>query len=222
MVVNLYVLKQVLKRVLLEFDHKHLNLDTPYFTATIPTTENIAGVLWGVLAAHTEIGRLQNIRLFEEEDLYADVTAESFSKEDKLARASLTRRYHFPAAHHVSEPYWADAGQSESAGICRAPDLHGHNYALQVTISGPVNSGTGMVTDLASLDRVVHKRVIGRFGYRNLNMDPDLAQGLTTGINIARFIWMLLQDSIPGGQLVKVGLTETADISYEYEGAASR
>src|SRR5437773_2643882 len=55
MVVNLYDLKHVLKQVLEEFDHKHLNLDTPYFKGTIPTTENIAGVLWKILAARGEI-----------------------------------------------------------------------------------------------------------------------------------------------------------------------
>jgi 6-pyruvoyltetrahydropterin/6-carboxytetrahydropterin synthase len=177
MVVNLYDLKQVLKRVLVEFDHKHLNLDTPYFAT------------------------------------------ESFSKEGELAQASLTRRYHFSAAHRVDEPRWTDARQTEFPRICDGSDLHGHNYTLQVTVSGPIDSETGMVTNLVSLDRVVQQRIIGRFGYRNLNFDPDLAQGLPTGMNIARFIWMLLGESIPGGRLVKIGLTETADVSYEYEGS---
>lgn len=218
MVVNLYDLKQVLKTVLLEFDHKHLNLDTPYFTTAIPTTENIAGVLWSILTAYMKIGRLQSIRLFEEEDLYAEVTAESFTKDGRLAQARLTRRYHFPAAHRIEKSESADDGQTALPRTCGGADLHGHNYALQVTIGGPVNPETGMVTDLVLLDRAVQQRVIERFGYRNLNMDPELA-GRPTGMNMARFIWMLLRESIPEGKLVKVGLTETVDTSYEYEGA---
>jgi 6-pyruvoyltetrahydropterin/6-carboxytetrahydropterin synthase len=93
MVVNLFDLKVVLQDVLEEFDHKHFNIDTPYFTKTIPTTENIATLLWNKLAARADIGRLERIRLYEEDDLWADVTADAQARR----RASLTRRYHFSA-----------------------------------------------------------------------------------------------------------------------------
>ncbi len=93
MVVNLFDLKVVLQDVLEEFDHKHFNVDTPYFTKTIPTTENIATLLWAKLAECSGIGRLERIRLYEEDDLWADVTAEAQARR----RASLTRRYQFSA-----------------------------------------------------------------------------------------------------------------------------
>jgi 6-pyruvoyltetrahydropterin/6-carboxytetrahydropterin synthase len=95
MVVNLFDLKIVLQDVLEEFDHKHFNIDTPYFAKTIPTTENIATLLWNKLAACADIGRLERIRLHEEDDLWADVTADAQARR----RASLTRRYHFSAGH---------------------------------------------------------------------------------------------------------------------------
>src|SRR5947208_4189854 len=75
MVVNLYDLKQVLKQVLEEFDHKHVNLDNTHLKRTIPTTENIAGVLCKSLAGRPEIGALENVRLFEDEGLFAEITA---------------------------------------------------------------------------------------------------------------------------------------------------
>ncbi|MGH7230922.1 MAG: 6-pyruvoyl trahydropterin synthase family protein [Nitrospiraceae bacterium] len=216
MVVNLYDLKQVLKLVLQEFDHKHLNLDTNYFTTKIPTTENIAGVLWSVLATHAEIGQLKKIRLFEEDDLYADVTAACFSEGEVLTRASLTRRYHFSAAHRLGD----HQGPNITGGVwgkCRSPHLHGHNYTLQVTVGGKINPDTGMVTDLSALDRTVHDRVLQRFDYRNLNEDPDLSRSGTTGVHVTRFVWDALVTSMPGGQLERIGLAETADISYEYQ-----
>jgi len=71
MVINLFDLKQVLLAVIEEFDHMNFNLDLPYFRDRIPTSENIARVLWTKLAAQSEIGTLDTIRLYEDEDLYA-------------------------------------------------------------------------------------------------------------------------------------------------------
>ena len=75
MVVNLFDLKRVLLNVLEEFDHKNLNLDMPYFKDRIPTSENLARVLWSKLDTQKDIGTLHAIRLYEDEDLYAEVTA---------------------------------------------------------------------------------------------------------------------------------------------------
>jgi 6-pyruvoyltetrahydropterin/6-carboxytetrahydropterin synthase len=69
MVVNLFDLKQVLLRVLEEFDHKHLNLDVPYFRNEVPTSENIARVLWKKLTVQRDIGTVHAVRLYEDEDL---------------------------------------------------------------------------------------------------------------------------------------------------------
>lgn len=94
MVVNLFDLKVVLLQVLEEFDHKHLNLDLPYFKEQIPTSENIARVLWDKLDAQRDIGTLQRLSLYEDEDLCAELTAEA-----GLDVASVTRRYSFTAVY---------------------------------------------------------------------------------------------------------------------------
>ena len=211
MVVNLTDLKSVLKQVLEEFDHKHLNLDTSYFKHIQPTTENIARVLWDMLRKHPQIGRLSKIRLYEDEDLYADVTESS----DEMAHASLTRRYHFSAAHRLGPLYESD--NRGFHGACQSADVHGHNYILQVTIRGAIDPETGMVTDLSALDRTVRDLVIKRFDGRNLNEDPDLS-GAVTGAALARTVWHTLIQSLPGGRLERIGVSETTDASYEYEG----
>ncbi|MEW6543799.1 MAG: 6-carboxytetrahydropterin synthase [Nitrospirota bacterium] len=211
MVVNLYDLKRVLKQVLEAFDHKHLNLDTPYFTRSIPTTENLALVLWNLLAARAEIGRLVKVRLFEDDDLCAEVTGPG-------PEASLTRRYHFSAAHRLASPKLSGADSQRLFGSCLTDEGHGHNYVLHVTVCGKIHPETGMVTDLRALDAAVQDRVVRRFDHRDLNQDPDLADRAATGENLVRLVWDLLVKALPAGRLEKVGLAETRDTYFEYAG----
>ena len=76
MIINLSELKKIVNEILLGFDHKYLNLDTPYFKDKIPTTENIALVLFDLidkkLAGYKSL-ILKRIRLFVKQDIYADV-----------------------------------------------------------------------------------------------------------------------------------------------------
>lgn len=217
MVVNLFDLKQVLIRVLEEFDHKHLNLDTPYFKDRIPTTENIASVLWGILSARLHVGTLERVRLFEDEDLYADITPDSGSGGWAAQQARLTRRYDFSAAHRTWCDRLSESENNRLFGRCGSPWVHGHNYLLDVTVQGDIHPETGMVTDIPSLDRVVHERIIRRFDGRSLNEDPEFSTEATTGENLARLIWNVLVRSIPRGRLARIGLVETPDVSYEYK-----
>ncbi len=211
MVVNLYDLKQVLKSVLEEFDHKHLNLDTPYFKDRIPTTENIAAVLWGILAGRSEIGRLEVLRLFEDEDLYAEVTASTGTQ-----MAGVTKRYHFASAHRLHAAHLSAADNERLYGTCHRPS--GHNYDLFVTVSGPIDRENGMVVDLQALDRMVTRDVVDRFDHRDVTADPAFAGTVATGENFVRLIWQLLVKSMPGGRLQRVRLAESRDLSFEYAG----
>ena len=75
MIINLYELKSVMSDVLLDFDHKHLNDDNPHFKDIVPTTENIAKVLWDLLEEklkHNSKCSLYRVRLYETNDLYVD------------------------------------------------------------------------------------------------------------------------------------------------------
>lgn len=194
MVINLFDLKEILKAVLAEFDHKHLNLDTPYFRRRVPTTENIAAVLWARLKEHLTVGRLEKVRLFEDEDLCAEVWGTPDT-------ARLVRRYHFSAAHRM-------------AHVGGAPALHGHDYALYVTVEGPVDRETGMVVDLSLLDRTVEERVIRRFDNRDLDQDPEL-ESQSGGESLSRLVSAILVKAFPEGRLSKVGLAETPRTYFE-------
>ena len=216
MVVNLFDLKVFLLDMLTEFDHKHLNLDTPYFTHRNPTTENIATVFWSVLSAHRRLAGLERIRLYEDEDLYAEVTPILIAG----GEARVVRRHHFSAGHRLAAADLSSEEQGRgSGGACHSPSLHGHNYTVEVAVSGPIDRDTGMVTDLTVLDRSVGDTIVARFGGRTINEDPVFRGTAATGENISRVVWALLATQIAGGRLECVRIVESPEAAFDYVGA---
>ena len=219
MVVNLYDLKAVLEQVLVEFDHKNLQEDTPYFTGRIPTTENLAVVLWDRIVEQLHGAQLVALRLFEEEDLSVDYQGR---RAGKTPEVYLTRRYRFAAAHRLHTEALPEAENRRVFGKCNNPNGHGHNYTLEVTVRGDIVPETGMVTDLDRLDRTVEERILRRFDHQHLNFDEALAGKVTTGENFVMLLWHLLEKAVPAGALHKIGLVETRDNYFEYAGPAER
>jgi 6-pyruvoyltetrahydropterin/6-carboxytetrahydropterin synthase len=215
MVVNLYDLKRVLLAVIEEFDHKDLNTDTPVFQGRIPTTENLAVVLWDRIGDKAQGFQLAKIRLFEEEDLFVDYKGRPHGS---APEAALTRRYHFAAAHRLHSPALSEEENRKVFGKCNNPNGHGHNYTVEVTVRGMVDPETGMVSDLGCLDQIVQDRVIQRFDHQHLNYDEAFAKTVTTGENLVVLLWELLEKEIPAGKLDKIGLVETRDNYFEYRG----
>jgi 6-pyruvoyltetrahydropterin/6-carboxytetrahydropterin synthase len=188
MVINLFDLKRVLLGVLEEFDHKNLNLDMPYFADRIPTSENLARVLWAKLAEQKDIGVLHAIRLYEDEDLFAEVT-------DGLDRASVTKRYSFSTMQEGHD---------------------GREWDCFVTVQGSIDPITGMVTDLGALDRSVQEAVLARFHRRDL--EEVAGGNAVTGEELAQRIWQSLFPRISTGRLSRIHLIHSRDLSFEYSG----
>lgn len=187
MVVNLFDLKRVLLNVIEEFDHKNLNLDMPYFKDIIPTSENLAQVLWAKLAAQQDIGALHTLRLCEDEDLYAEVTAT-----EGRAIASVTRRYTFNAVQ----------------------DNHlGRDWDCLVTVRGRIDPTTGMVTDIGLLDQLVEDRVIKKFDKQNLSV--VLNRQTVSGEDLAQNIFQELASRITQGTLTNIKMVSSRDLTYE-------
>ena len=84
-------------------------------------------------------------------------------------KAHLTRRYMFSASHRLHSDAMSDAENAATYGKCNNPYGHGHNYALEVTVSGPVDESTGMVCNLVDLDGFVQREILQRFDLENLN-----------------------------------------------------
>ena len=90
----------------------------------------------------------------------------------------LTRAYRFSASHRLHAPALSDDENRETYGKCNNPYGHGHNYALEVTVEGPVNADTGRVCNPATLDRLVTQCVLENFDHANLNEQAQEFQSL--------------------------------------------
>ena len=110
-----------------------------------------------------------------------------------------TRRFTFSAAHRYWRSEWSPEENRKVFGSLT--QVHGHNYALEVTIRGPVDERTGMLMDLGELKRVVGEAVIQRFDHSDLNEDAFFSGGaIPTTENLARAIWDLLAPKLEIGR----------------------
>ncbi len=131
---------------------------------------------------------------------------------------SITRTYTFCAAHRLHTDQLPDDVNQKIFGKCNNLNGHGHNYTVQVTVQGELNTETGLVTDVSQLDQIVQGTIVARFDHQHLNFDSAFQNLTTTGENLARVIWGLLVKRIPTGQLEKIGVIETRDNFFEYVG----
>ena len=133
-------------------------------------------------------------------------------------KVHLTRRYLFSASHRLHRDALSEEQNRAVYGKCNNPHGHGHNYALEVTVSGPVEPNTGMVCNLADLDQAVHREVLDRFDHVNLNLRSEFESAVPTTENLSRVIFDILKRSFHSAHLEKVRLEETAMNSFEYSG----
>jgi 6-pyruvoyltetrahydropterin/6-carboxytetrahydropterin synthase len=125
---------------------------------------------------------------------------------------TVTRRYRFPAAHVLRSASLSDAENERVYGKCANPAGHGHDYGLEVSLSGPLDARSGSVVSLDRLDAIVRDRVLDRLSHRLLNDDPWFAHGTPTAERIALAIETDLRAALASespARLVRVRLLET-------------
>ena len=209
MVQNLSKVKQVINQeVVNQLDFTYLNDVWSEFTQTLPTTEQIARTIWQRLVSHLP---LTNIRLFEHPQLWADYQGNGME-------ATLTVSTHFSAAHRLALPELSDAQNTEIYGKCARPHGHGHNYHLEISVTGEIEPRTGMIVDLVALQKVIDDTVIEPFDHTFLNKDIAYFERVVpTAENIALYIAQLLQQPVRelGAELEKVKLIESPNNSCE-------
>jgi 6-pyruvoyltetrahydropterin/6-carboxytetrahydropterin synthase len=135
-------------------------------------------------------------------------------------KAHLTRRYRFSASHRLHSPEMSADENRATYGKCNNPHGHGHNYALEVTVSGPVDPATGMVCNLVDLDGFVEREVLSRYHVANLNMLQEFTQLVPTTENLSVEIFEILQRGFRHAHLERVRLEETMMNSFEYAGGS--
>jgi 6-pyruvoyltetrahydropterin/6-carboxytetrahydropterin synthase len=135
-----------------------------------------------------------------------------------MPRVTVTRRVHFNAAHRLHSAQLSPEENRRVFGACNNVNYHGHNYELDISVSGEVDPVTGFVADLGEVKRVAEAVVVAALDHRNLNLDvPAFAELNPTAENIAVVIWRMLDGRLPG-KLVKLVLWETPRNFVEYRG----
>ena len=135
-------------------------------------------------------------------------------------KISLTRRYRFAASHRLHTTKLSEAENKRVYGKCSNPYGHGHNYVLEVTITGPVDSETGMIANLGELDPFVQREVIEPFDQKFLNEEVgEFREQVATTENVAREIFRRLK-TFPLARLERVRIEETSKNSFEIKAGA--
>ena len=123
---------------------------------------------------------------------------------------TVYRKSHFNAAHRLYRPDWDDQKNNDVFGKCNNPNFHGHNYALEVGITGEVDPETGYLIDIKKLKTIMKEEVEDYLDHKNLNLDiPEFKVINPTMENIAILIWNKLRDKLEDEFKISVTLYET-------------
>lgn len=129
---------------------------------------------------------------------------------------TLTKVYHFSAAHRLNAKKYSDEENRRIFGKCNNPKGHGHDYYVEVKVTGNIDPDTGMIMNLGDLDRIM-KEIIDELDHTRLDIEiPYFREFTPSGENIVRYIWIRLQPKIDKGKLLHLKLWETSDNYFEY------
>jgi 6-pyruvoyltetrahydropterin/6-carboxytetrahydropterin synthase len=132
----------------------------------------------------------------------------------------ITRQVHFNSAHRLYNPTKSQRWNERQYGLCTNPHWHGHNYVLEVTISGQPDPDTGYIMDLGELKRILHEAVVDKCDHRNLNDEVDFLRGIIPSTeNLVIAFWHEIAPRIKAGRLHRVRLYETPRNFAEFFGS---
>lgn len=134
---------------------------------------------------------------------------------------SVSRRVVFAASHRLHNPTWTDEKNIEVFDKCNNPNGHGHNYVMEVTVTGAPDPDTGYVIDLKIMKSIINKYIVDLVDHKNLNLDVPFLKGIIPSVeNIAVVFWDILKDKFNGKQLTSIKIWETENNVVEYKGEA--
>jgi len=122
------------------------------------------------------------------------------------------------ASHRLHSDEMSERENADVYGKCNNPYGHGHNYMIELTVSGPVDEQTGMVCNLVDLDDFVGSQVVERFDHQNLNLLPEFAKHVPTTERLCMAVYEIVNRGFKAAHLEKVRIEETMMNSFEYAG----
>jgi 6-pyruvoyltetrahydropterin/6-carboxytetrahydropterin synthase len=136
-----------------------------------------------------------------------------------MPQVTVTRLLRFNAAHRVHNPALSDEENTRVFGKCNNPNWHGHNYTLEVSVSGEPDPVTGYVIDLSVVKRTVEREFIDQVDHKNFNLDVPFMKGTNpTTENIVVACWRQLEPALKPARLTRLRLWETENNYVDYEG----
>ena len=132
-------------------------------------------------------------------------------------KISAYRKAHFNAAHRLFVQDWSDEKNAEVFGLCSNPHYHGHNYEMEVKVSGEVDPVTGYLIDLKVLKDLIKEHVENKMDHKNLNLEVEEFKTLNpTAENICFVIWKILREKLDDKYDLAIRLYETPRNFVEY------
>ena len=115
----------------------------------------------------------------------------------KPRKVYVSRSIEFNAAHRLFNPHRTEQQNLETYGKCSNKNGHGHNYLLEITISGIVDQKSGFLFDLKALKTILEEEITDRFDHKHLNHDvPELHDCVPTTEVLAVLIWDILEQRL--------------------------
>jgi 6-pyruvoyltetrahydropterin/6-carboxytetrahydropterin synthase len=130
----------------------------------------------------------------------------------------ITRKEHFSSSHKLENSDHSAEKNEELFGKCN--NFHGHNYYIEVTLSGTPDPQSSYVMDLKFLKKIIHDEVLTKVDHKFLN-DLDMFKGMIpTTENMAVKFWELLEPKVrrSNAQLYSIKIYETDKNYVEYRG----
>lgn len=132
-------------------------------------------------------------------------------------KVAVFRKEQFNAAHRLYNPEWDEKTNEQVFGKCALPHYHGHNYDLEVKVTGRPDKKTGFVIDMKILSDIIRREIHSRFDHKNLNLDTkEFREMNPTAENIVMVIYILLRPHIDKRMALQVRLYETPRNYVEY------
>ena len=134
-----------------------------------------------------------------------------------MSNPYITKVFHFNAAHQYGHSDWTDEKNWEVFG----PDskIHGHNYTLEVMVTGDIVEDTGFLVDLGHLKKIVKKNVIDILDHSLFDVEVEwFKDRQPSSENLVIFIWNQIQSELKGAKLHRIRLHETPTIFTDYYG----
>ena len=137
-------------------------------------------------------------------------------------KIELGRRYRFSASHRLHSEKLSEEENCRVYGKCNNPYGHGHNYVVEVSVSGTVDPATGMIVNLADLDSFVEREVLEGFDHKSLNEEVEtFREKVPTTEYVCMEIYQRLKH-FPLAKLERVRVEETSNNAFEYAGEEIR